>query len=51
MKMKELKQLKKKKTPQQIIALHIHNRLFLTNKQINELIKERDEDKGKIILT
>lgn len=51
MRIKDLAKLKKEKTPQQIIALHIHNRLFLTNKQINELIKERDEDKSKIILT
>ena len=41
MKVKELKQLKKEKTPQQIIALHIHNKIFLTNNQIDELIKRK----------
>lgn len=50
MKTKDLEKLKKEKTPQQIIALHIHNKLFLTNKQINELIKERDKNKSKFIL-
>lgn len=51
MKIKNLKQLKKEKTPQQIIYLHCHNKIFLTNKQIDELIKERDKNKSKIILT
>lgn len=45
MKIKDLEKLKKEKTPQQIIALYIHNKLFLNKRQIDKLIKERDKRK------
>ena len=43
MKIKDLAKLKKEKTPQQIIGLHIHNKIFLTDNQIEQLIKERNK--------
>ena len=44
MRIKDLAKLKKEKTPQQIIYLHCHNKIFLTNNQIDKLIKERNKD-------
>lgn len=38
-----LKKLLKEKTPQQIIYLHCHNKIFLTGRQIDNLIKDRDK--------
>lgn len=35
---KELKKLMNEKTPKEIISLYIHNRLYLTDKQLTELI-------------
>lgn len=43
MKTIELKKLKKEKSPKQIIYLHCHNEIYLTEKQIDNLIKERDK--------
>lgn len=43
MKIKDLSKLKKEKTPQEIIYLHCHNKIYLTNKQIDMLLKERDK--------
>lgn len=39
---KDLKKLKKEKNLQKIIYAHIHNKIYLTNNQIDSLIKERD---------
>lgn len=50
MKTKDLANLKKEKTAQQIIYLHCHNKIFLTNKQIDSLIKEKNKNKSEIIL-
>lgn len=43
---KEYKKLKKQHDPQKIINLHCNNKITLTAKQIDELIKIRDE-KGR----
>lgn len=43
MRRKDLCELKKNKKPQQIIYMHIHNQIYLTDMQINELIKKRDK--------
>ena len=40
---KEYKKLKKQYDPQKIINLHCNNKITLTMKQIDELIKTRDE--------
>ena len=43
MRIKDLAKLKKEKTPQQIIYLHCHNKIYLTDNQVEQLIKERDK--------
>lgn len=44
MKRKDLEELKKIKTPQQIINMHTDWKINLTDKQIDELLKERDKN-------
>lgn len=39
MKVVDFKKLKKEKEPKQIIYMHCHNKICLTGKQIDELIK------------
>ena len=41
MRRKDFSELKKKKTPKQIIHLHANNMITLTNKQLDELIEKR----------
>lgn len=41
MKIKDLAKLKKEKTIDQIIALHTHNVIYLTDKQLTQLLNKR----------
>lgn len=41
---KDLKKLKKEKTPKQIIYLHCHNEIYLTDKQLNEMIELKNKE-------
>ena len=43
MRIKDLEKLKKEKTPKQIIYAHIHNKIFLTDYQVEQLIKEKNK--------
>lgn len=39
MERKKLEELLKSKSPKEIIYLHCHNKIYLTGKQLNELIE------------
>ncbi|MBQ7798758.1 MAG: hypothetical protein IJ371_06525 [Clostridia bacterium] len=41
---KDLKKLKKEKTPKQIIYLHCHNEIYLTSKQLTEIIELKNKE-------
>lgn len=41
---KDLKKLKKEKTAKQIIYLHCHNEIYLTDKQLNEMIELKNKE-------
>lgn len=43
MRIKDFKKLKKEKTPKQIIALHIHNLIYLTDKQLDEVLELKNK--------
>ena len=47
MRTKDLAKLKKTKTPQQIIYLHCHNEIYLTDKQIDEMIELKKQERSK----
>lgn len=48
MKTKELNELRKAKTPKEILYLYAHNKITLTDKQISNLIDEKyDYEKAK----
>lgn len=42
MRNKDFSKILKEEQPQKIIGLHTHHKIFLTNKQIDEVIKKRD---------
>jgi len=44
MRIKEFKKIIKEKTPRDIIAMHTHNKIYLTDKQIDKLIELRGEN-------
>lgn len=39
---KDLKKLKKEKTAKEIIYMHCNNKIFLTDKQLDTLIEEKN---------
>ena len=47
MRTKDFNKLIKEKTPREIIAMHTHNKIYLTDKQINKLIELRGNDYWK----
>ena len=47
MKIKEFKKITKEKIPRDIIALHTHNKIYLTDKQIDKLLELRGENYWK----
>lgn len=44
MKIKEFEKLIKEKKPQEIITMHLRNKLYLTDKQIDKLLELRGEN-------
>jgi hypothetical protein len=41
---KDFTKLKREKTPKQMIALHTHNLIYLTDKQLNEVLRLKNKD-------
>jgi hypothetical protein len=47
MKIKDFNKLLKEKTPKEIIAMHTHNKIYLTEKQLEKLFELRGKNYWK----